>query len=147
MGRQFRSVRKGGSGSHSGAGSGTLVAPVFASSSSTAIQIPNYGITDLTTFTAGEYVMDAPDTGVTKTLVWASSSSAAVVIRMSTAQTVKVGNSAATQITFGLSTCDAAVQLVGLNSTRWAVVSATVPTTLTGATYSTGAAMLNIATS
>lgn len=146
MGRQFRGVRKGGSG-YQPAGTNTLVAPTFASSSSTAIQIPNYGVTDLTTFTAGEYVMDAPDVGVSKTLVWASSSSAAVIVRMSTAQSVKVGNSAATQITFGLSTCDAAVQLVGLNSTRWALVSFTVPTTLTGATFSTGAAMLNIATS
>ncbi len=120
MGRQFRPPRRGGPG---GVANSLLVG-------TTLVAIPNYGITDLSGFPAGDVVLDSPDTGVTKTLVWASSSSVAVVVRMSTGTSVKVGNTAATQITFGLATSDCAAQLVGLNSTRWAVISLTISSTL-----------------
>lgn len=142
MGRQYRSPRRGGSGS---AGQ-TLPASYLNSASSTLIAIPNYGVTDLSTYAAGDYVMDSPDTGVVKTLVWASSSSAAVVVRLSTGTSVKAGHSAATQITMGLTTCDCYVQLIGLNSTRWAIAAVTIPSTLANVPGST-VASVTIATS
>lgn len=131
MGRQYRPPRVGGSAPISGGLVETL--PRVTGATSASVQIPNYGFTDLTTYAAGDYVMDAPSRGVQKTLVWASSSSAAVIVRLSTGTAVKAGHTGATQITFGLTTVDGAVQLLGLNSTRWALVSMSVPSTLSGA--------------
>lgn len=132
MGRQFRPPRSGEVKK--------LVTPLVSASSTLAV-IPNYGITDISTYAAGDYVMDAPVEGVDKTIVWASSSSAAVVVRMSTGTSVKVGHTAATQITFGLTTCDCAARLVGLNSTRWALVNMTISTTIGSQNLSTIASM------
>jgi hypothetical protein len=124
MGRQFRPPRRG---------SGTKFVTVqVPTSSSTAIAIPNYGVTDLSTFTAGDWVMDAPEEGVTKTLVSVSSTSVARVIRMATDASVKCGNGGATQITFSATTVDQCVRLLGINSTRW-VIEYMTPVASTGA--------------
>lgn len=125
MGRQYRTPRQGELSK--------LVTGNVIAASSTAVAIPNYDITDLSTYAAGDYVMDAPSEGVRKTLVWASSASAAVVVRLSTATSVKAGHTGATQITFGLTTSDGCAVLIGLNSTRWAVESMIVPSTLANA--------------
>lgn len=139
MGRQFRPARQGGADKRAGGLTQTFA--TVNGASSTAIRIPNYGYTDLSTYAAGDYVLDAPSEGVHKTLVWASSSSAAVVVRGSTGTTVKMGHSAATQITFGLTTTDCAAELLGLNSTRWAVVNMTISTTIGSQNLSTIASM------
>lgn len=118
MGRQYRSPRRGASATYG-------VQPMVTSSSAVTT-IPNYGITDMSTWTAGEYVMDAPDTGVRKTLFRASSTAAAVIVRGSSGTSVSIGSyatTAATQITFGSST-DMCMTLIGQNSTHWIVESA-----------------------
>ena len=122
MGRQYRAPRRGSGGFSSN----SLVAPAIVTSSSTAIAIPNYGITDIGAYAAGEYVLDSPDTAIRKTLLCVSSSSAARVVRMSTGTSVTVGGGAATQITFN-ATIDQCVVLVGVNSTHWAIETAYPP--------------------
>lgn len=115
MSRQLRSLPAGSSVA--------FVTPTRASS--TELVIPNYGITDVST--QGEFTMAPPDAGVRKTLFYASSStSATAVVRFSTAATVKGSLAGATQITFA-GTVDCVVELIGINSTRWAVISAYPP--------------------
>jgi len=126
MGRQFRPPR-----------SGTVnkfVQPNTTSSSSTAVAIPNYGITDIGGFSAGDYVLAPPDEGVRKTIFCVSSSSAARVLRFSTGGTVtagtlagSTGSLAGTQITFN-ATVDQCVVLIGINTTHWAIESMYPPT-------------------
>lgn len=137
MGRQYRSLKRGGSlgGSHFVQNAG----PVSATSSSVVTAIPNYGMTVLSstvTFPAGEYVLDAPQEGVLKTIVCVSGSSDARVIRLSpsTANNVTVnygtpttGTGGNTQITFN-ATVSATITLLGINSTHWAVYSMWPPT-------------------
>lgn len=140
MGRQFRAPRAGGSGTPGSYIEETLAYPTPASSVG-RVQIPNYGFTNLSTFAAGEYVLDAPVPGVYKTFVWASSSSTAVVVRLSTGTSVKAGHTGATQLTFGLTTTDGWAQLLGINSTRWAVTNITIPSTLASVFGSTVASV------
>lgn len=114
MGRQYRSPR---------AGSGDkFTSPNVVSSSSVVELIPNYGVTDMTTWGAGDYVLGAPDEGVHKWLIQTSSTAASRIIRMSTGTTVKLNNQLGTQITMA-ATVDQAVHLIGVNSTRWIAVS------------------------
>lgn len=123
MGRQFRAPRRGAS---LGTGSMTLTAPTIVTSSSTIIAIPNYGITDVSTWTAGDYVLDAPEAGSRKTIVRSSSSTGGVVIRFSTGGTVScgtLGTTAGTQMLLD-TTKDACVVLLGVNSTHWAIETA-----------------------
>ena len=126
MGRQFRAPRRGGG--HSQVHTLPFVGPTIVSSSSTLIAIPNYGVTDLSTWTAGEYVLDAPDPGVVKYLVSNSTTNLARVIKLSTGATVSVnsnpvttGASGNTQITFN-GTADQVMALLGINSTHWSVM-------------------------
>jgi hypothetical protein len=129
MGRQFRAPRRGNSVKFN-----TVQVPA---SSSTVIAIPNYGITDVSTFAAGEYVLDAPEEGVRKTLVNVSGTSAARIIRSATDGAVKFGN-ALTSIVYGGTTVDTCIVLVGINSTRWCVESVyPVAATAAGVTLST----------
>lgn len=116
MGRQFRAPRRG-------SGDKFVTIPIVTGVSSTNVAIPNYGVTDLSTFAAGDWVLDAPEEGVQKTLLSVSSTSVARVIRMATDAAVKVGPGQATQITFSASTLDQCVVLRGVNSTRWCIES------------------------
>jgi hypothetical protein len=114
MGRQFRSPRRG-----NGEKFNTIQVPAV---SSVAAVIPNYGVTDVSTWAAGDWVLDAPEEGVQKTFISVTGTSVARVIRMATDASVKVSN-AGTQITFGASTIDHCVVLRGVNSTRWCIES------------------------
>ena len=130
MGRQYRPPRQGGSpGGIGSGGSFTYVSPQVVSSSSTVIAVPNYGITDISTWAAGEYVMDVPVAGLEKVILSVSSSSLARVIRMSTGTSVKVNGdgTAHTQITFN-ATVGQCVTLLGLNSTTWVIKAMHPPT-------------------
>lgn len=126
MGRQFRAPRRGNSGvvGHSWG----FVGPSIVSSSSTLVVIPNYGATDLSTWAAGEYVLDAPEAGVVKLLCSNSTTNLARVIKLSTNASVSVntnpvttGASGNTQITFN-GTADQVMALIGINSTHWSVM-------------------------
>lgn len=131
MGRQYRPPRAGGSPGGHGASAVPFVGPAVVTSSSVITVIPNYGVTDISTWAAGDYVLDAPSQGVTKTIICASSSSTAKVILTSTGQpsTIKVGGdgSAFTRITFN-ATVGQALSLVGQNSTMWIVTAMHPPT-------------------
>lgn len=119
MGRQTRTP-------HSGEVA-KFVSPNVVTSSSALVAIPNYGVTDMSTWAAGEYVLAAPDEGVRKTLFSVSSSSTVYpTIRLSTGTSVKIGNQLATQIAFP-ATVDTVVVLLGVNSTRWLLESASPP--------------------
>ncbi len=120
MGRQYRTPRRGGGGQ-------AFVSPSVVTSSSTLVAIPNYGITDIGSYAAGEYVLDAPDTGIRKTLMCVSSTSLARVVRFSTSNTVTcgtlagtTGSAGGTQVTFN-ATVDQVMVLIGVNSTHWAI--------------------------
>ncbi len=128
MGRQFRPPRRGG-GWQSGLDT-AFTSPQVVSASSTKIAIPNYGATNLSTWAAGDYVLDAPEEGVRKLLFSVSSSSVARVIRCATDASVKIGTGGATQITAGASTLAWAVELLGVNSTQWAILNVSPYTTV-----------------
>lgn len=123
MSRQLRTLHA--------ASSEPFVQPTVASS--TALVIPNYGVTDLTTSAAADYVLAPPEKGVTKTLICTSSTSVARVVRGSTAATVTFTLAGATQIGFN-STVDAVVRLLGISSTRWTIVSAYPPSAAVNST-------------
>jgi hypothetical protein len=93
--------------------------------------IPNYGITDMSTWAAGEYVLDAPEEGVRKTIISVSGTSVARVVRSATDSSVKFANGL-TSLVFGQTTIDVAISMVGVNSTRWCITSAN-PVTSSGA--------------
>ena len=121
MGRQFRPPR---------AGTGTmLVTPRAVAVSSTLVAIPNYGVTDVTTWAAGDYVLAPPEEGVRKTIVSVTSTSVARVIRSATDASVKIGHGGATQIQAAASTGSWCIVLLGINSTQWAVENQYPPAT------------------
>lgn len=122
MGRQYRSPRAGSYSPVAG-GYGKFVSPQVVSSSSTAIAIPNYGVTDMSTWTAGEYVLDVPEEGVRKILFRGSSTTTTfVTVRGSTAQTVSFDLAGNTKLQL-VATTDVVIELLGINSTRWAIVN------------------------
>lgn len=124
MGRQYRPPRRGQLNK--------LVSPQVVTSSSTAIAIPNYGITDVSAWAAGDYVLDSPDEGVRKTILSISSTSVARVIRSATDASVKIGSQGATQLQFGATTLACCVVLIGINSTQWAIETAYPPVSTAG---------------
>lgn len=113
MGRQLRNAR---------AGEKKLF--VAASTGTTKVTIPNYGVSELSSTVANTYVLGKPETGVEKTLICQTPTSAAVVVRLTTDADVSItlGTTANTRITFN-STRQAVVSLIGVDSTRWAVKS------------------------
>ncbi len=113
MGRQLRTKREGESKLFVGATTATSVA-----------SIDSNGVTLFDTTAAKSYVLAPPAEGVRKTLVCNSPTSAAVTVLLCTdgAASVTVGSTASTRITFN-ATAEAVVDLVGVNATRWAVVS------------------------
>src|SRR5680860_218018 len=102
MGRQVRTPRAGES----------ELENAITVASSAKVGISNYGVTELPSTAAVDYVMDAPSEGISKTLYSVTTTSAAVVVRGSTGTSVKFGNQGATQLTFA-STAQMAVELVG----------------------------------
>lgn len=134
MGRQYRPPRRGPNSPSGlpGASHMHMTAPYVVSASSTIVAIPNYGATDLSTYAAGDYVLDSPDAGVVKTLFSYTSTAAARVIRASTGTNITFGNQGFTQIESGNSTSPWCVMLLGVNSTQWAILSG-YPTTVSTA--------------
>jgi hypothetical protein len=116
MGRCFRSLR-------SGEGEAFITGTTGAS----LPRIPNYGVTEITS-AANTWTLDPPREGVTKVLYALGVSSAARVVQLSSngAAAVKVGNQAATRITFN-ATVAMTVSLLGVNSTQWLLVGADPP--------------------
>ncbi len=112
MGRCFRSLRSDEGKSF-----------ISGTTGATLPRIPNYGVTEITS-AANTWTLDPPREGVTKTLYALGVSSAARVVQLSSdgAAAVKVGNQAATRITFN-ATVAMVVQLLGVNSTQWLVTS------------------------
>lgn len=88
--------------------------------SSASLGITNYGVTELPSTAAVDYTMAPPEEGVRKTLYTVTTTSAAVVVRLSTGTSVKVGNQGATQITLA-GTVAQSVDLLGVNSTQWII--------------------------
>lgn len=121
MGRQLRNVRVG---EHE-------LENAIAIASSAKVGISNYGVTELPSTAAVDYVMAPPQEGVRKTLYSVTTTSAAVVVRLSTAATVTVGNQGATQLTFG-ATHAMAVDLLGVNSTQWIITGQYLTANTTG---------------
>jgi hypothetical protein len=129
MGRQFRAPRRGNSEKFN-----SLQVPAVSSLVSV---IPNYGITDMSTWAAGEYVLDAPEEGVRKTIISVSGTSVARVVRSATDSSVKFANGL-TSLVFGQTTVDVSISMVGVNSTRWCITSASpVASSGAGITLST----------
>ncbi len=148
MGRQYRSPRASGPASGSGhfrefvnptpttdVGADGGAAPTFL--------IPAYGVTNISTWGASTYVMAPPAEGVMKTILSSNPSSAACaarVIKLSSGNTVTVGyvgpttgTGGNTHLSFGASTADICLTLMGVNSTHWSIVSIhPVTTTSTG---------------
>ncbi len=122
MARQVRTVR---------AGERHLEVPV--SSGASVSNIPNYGVSELPSTAAGNYVLDAPVEGVRKTLYSVTTTSAAQTVRASTGTTVTIDNQAATQIVFN-ATVDMIVDLLGVSSTRWVVTSVSPETAAVNST-------------
>jgi hypothetical protein len=121
MGRQFRAPRRGSSEAFVAPISGTLV----GSSLANVVSIPNYGITDITTITAVDIVLDAPETGVQKKIICSASAAVARVVKFSTGGTVSCGTlatTAGTQVTMQ-ATVDMCLSLIGRNSTHWVIES------------------------
>jgi hypothetical protein len=110
MGRQERTVRAGEKVLENG----------ITVASSAKLGISNYGVTELPSTAAVEYVLDAPVEGVRKTIYSVTTTSAAVVVRMSTGTSVTVGNQGHTQITLA-GTVAQSVDLLGVNSTQWII--------------------------
>jgi hypothetical protein len=137
MGRQFRGQRS--VGPVSGGSFREFVNPAPTSAvgadggASPSFYIPSYGVTNISTWAASTYVMAAPSEGVIKTILSSNPSSAAAaarVIKLSSGNTVTVGYvspttgaSGNTHLSFGASTADFCLTLMGVNSTHWAIVS------------------------
>lgn len=122
MGRQLRSVRVGEHELENG----------ITVASSGKIGISNYGVTELPSTAAVDYTMAAPVEGVRKTLYSVTTTSAAVVVRLSTGTSVTVGNQlGATQLTFA-STAAQSVDLLGVNSTSWVITGHWIAADTTG---------------
>lgn len=120
MGRTFRSKREGEKSLFVGAGA----------AGSTAVNVPNYGVTELTanTTAVSTYVLGAPDEGVRKTIViYCPAGSAAVTVRGSVGTDVKFNGATQTQVV-GTSAATAVVDMVGVNSTKWQILYSTSAT-------------------
>jgi hypothetical protein len=134
MGRQYRIPRAGSNNDGRASAHFAVTSPGVVTSSSKLVAVPNYGITDVSAFTAGDYVLDAPFPGAYKVLVSNTSSSTAVVIWGSTDASVafaaESGGDKKTKISFAASTADTIVQMFGINSTKWYVQTYPAATTI-----------------
>ncbi len=112
MGRQYRNLN-----------SGEVVKIVSATTGAGAPTIPNYGVTEITS-AANTWTLAPPVEGCRKVLYALGVSSAARVVQLSSdgAAAVKVGNQAATRITFN-ATVAMCVEMIGINSTQWVMIS------------------------
>ena len=115
MGRTLRTLR-----------SGEKSLSVAGSVGTTAVTIPNYGVTSITanTTSAVSYVLGAPDEGVRKTLIIACpAGSAAVTVRGSVGTDVKFGGSNTQVVVTSAKT--GVAELLGINSTSWQITYST----------------------
>ena len=86
--------------------------------------IPNHGVSTVTATSNELYVLEPPEAGVRKTLVFTSSTSAAgPTIMGSTGVTVTFNKVGATQIVGGATTDDQIIELLGASTTRWYITS------------------------
>jgi hypothetical protein len=101
----------------------------------TVVSIPNYGITEITGATTNTWTLDRPNPGVRKILYSLSTAANARIVQLSTdaAAAVKVGNQLATRITFN-ATVAQVIELLGINSTQWVVISASPETAAVNST-------------
>jgi len=114
-----------------------MTLPYIVTSSSTLIAIPNYGATDMSTWTAGDYVLDSPEPGVHKLLFACSSVNTASTIWASTGTSVAYDRQGRTKfITPGTTANQWAIELLGINTTQWTIISVS-PYTTTGGTPQT----------
>lgn len=104
-------------------GTGISVVPGTTGSGG-SVTIPNYGATNITNTAASTLVLAPPVEGVMKRIYTTSTTSAAVVVKLSTgtANTVSCNNQDAHSITFN-ATVDMCVELLGVNSTRWIITN------------------------
>jgi hypothetical protein len=100
---------------------------ISGTTSAAVVTIPNYGVTEITS-AANTWTLAPPTEGCRKTLYSLGISSAARVVQLSTnaAAAVKVGNQSATRITFH-ATVGMCVEMLGINSTQWVLVSVDPP--------------------
>lgn len=112
MGRQLRTLP-----------SGEIEKTIPGTTGAGVLTIANFGVTEISS-AADTWTLAPPSEGVRKVLYALGASSAARVVQLSTngAATVKVGNQSATRITFN-ATVAQAVELLGINSTQWIVLS------------------------
>jgi hypothetical protein len=119
-----------------------LVTPSWTTVSTLGKVIPNYGVTHLAmdgTTVNEVYILDAPVEGVRKTIHVSGttvSSAKTLTIRANatSAGAVSFGPVFADALSYGVSSAanqDGSVELVGINSTRWAIVSARATTVTT----------------
>ena len=130
MGRQFRPPRKGGSGP----GGTGITMPTLGVASSAAVQIPNYGLTDVSTWAGGDYVLDAPEAGCHKWIVSCSSIAAVTSIWSNTTAganaSVFFDRQGRTKfISPNTTAATWAIELYGLNSTQWVILNVAPYTT------------------
>ena len=113
MSRQLRTLQQG---------AGIAQYPAV-STGVAAINIPAAGYSILDR--AANYVLGRPAAGVMKRLVCVSSASGATTVVGSTAAALDVtfDNNARVVLTFPVSSVDQAVELLGINSTRWMITN------------------------
>ena len=90
----------------------------------TVATLPSHGHSVISTADGTEFIMAAPEEGVRKSIsvLGITTTTVSIVVRGSTAADVTFDKAGGTQITFA-ATVDMAVDLVGINSTRWQVTN------------------------
>lgn len=95
--------------------------------SSTAVRIPNYGKTLMSSTAAGTYIMEAPIPGVRKVIVQTTTSTVVRTINGPTT-TVLFANTTATNTALAFDTLGDMIELEGRTSLIWDVISNTAVT-------------------
>lgn len=114
MGRQQRTLPSN---------EGYLKTNVLTRGSSTVATIPNYGVTVLTTDLGTDFVLAPPVEGCRKTLIM-NQATTGVLVRCNVAGSTGVifGSTGPTVIEFDAAG-DKSVELLGINSTQWHIIS------------------------
>ena len=123
-------------------GGESLVSPSWSTATTVAKIIPNYGATHITfdgTTVNEKYILDAPVEGVRKRIVVSgttvsSAKTLTIQANATSAGAVSFGPIAADALLYQVSSsanADGGIELLGINSTRWAIVSARATTVTT----------------
>lgn len=120
MGRQFKTPPSN---------EGQVAVGVLTRGSSTVATIPNYGVTLLTTDLGTDFVLAPPVAGCRKTLIM-NQATTGVFVRANVAGSTGIifGSTGPTVFEFDAAG-DKSVELVGINSTQWHVLSIRPATT------------------